>query len=217
MKRFWFQVILGICVAAALFGPLLVLPFQSIVYAQAVPTDTPTLNGSSAYITQTYTEPINVRTGPSTVSYPVIGQLPVGATAPALARSPSSEWIEISYPAGPGGVGWIYAANVTLTGSLRVVEPPPLSSQAILPPVEPPPTATPPATATLDPTLEAAFQVQPTVTRLPTFTPPASIATLPTFDNPAPQSGGGYPITKVIIALAVAGGLVFLVSLFVRR
>lgn len=205
MKRFWFQLTLGIGVATALFGLLLVLPFHAVVYAQAVPTDTPTLSGTSSYITQTYTEPINVRTGPSTVSYPVIGQLPVGATAPALARSPSSEWIEIAYPSGPGGIGWIYAANVTL------------SSQAILPAAEPPPTATPPATATLDPTLEAAFQVQPTVTRLPTFTPPASISTLPTFDNPEPQSRGGFPMAKVIFVFAIAGGLVLLVSLFVRR
>lgn len=145
-----------------------------------------------------------MRTGPSTVSYPVIGQLPVGATAPALAVSPSHEWIQIAYQDGPGGAGWIYAANVTL-------------SPGFLPAVEPPPTATPPATATLDPTLEAAFQVQPTVTRLPTFTPPASLATLPTYENQVPKPRSGLPMARVIIAFAILGGLIFLVSLVVRR
>ena len=98
-----------------------VAPSRTSAYAQAAATDTPSLGGPSAYITQTYTEAINVRTGPSTVYYPIIGQLPIGATAPALGASPSREWIEISYPDGPGGIGGIYAANVRLTGSLQIV------------------------------------------------------------------------------------------------
>ena len=171
------------------------------VYAQGAATETPPANGVSAYITQTYTEAINVRTGPSTVDYPTIGRLPVGATAPALATSPHHEWIEISFPAGPGGVGWIYAANVTLTGTLQVVEPPP--------------TQTPVATATIDPTLAAAFNIQPTATRLPTFTPAPPLA-IPTYHDPVrPETG--FPIGGAILLIALVGIFVLMVSFFVRH
>ncbi len=201
MKKFWFQVSLQISFVVALMIMFVVRPAAVRVEAQAAVTDTPLPLGASAYITQTYTEAINVRTGPSTVDYPVIGQLPIGATAPALAASPSREWIEISYAAGPGGVGWIYAANVTLTGSLQVVEPPP--------------TATPLATATIDPTLAAAFNFQPTETRLPTFTPPPPLA-VPTFSDAA-RSTAGFPMGVPIIAIALVGALVLAVSLTDRR
>ncbi len=200
MKRFWFQFSFWICVAASLFGFLLVAPTRSSVYAQTAATNT--LGGPTAYITVTYIEPINVRSGPSTVFYPVIGQLAVGSTAPALGTDPSHTWIEIAYPSAPGSIGWVYAANVTLTGSLQIVEPPP--------------TATPLATATIDPTLAAAFNIQPTQTRLPTFTPPASTLAVPTFSN-TDASPSGFPMGMAIIVVAIVGALVFAVSLFVRR
>ncbi len=180
------------------FLPLRVLP---LVIAQGAATATPAPNGPSAYITQTYSEAINVRTGPSTVDYPTIGQLAVGVTAPALATSPHHEWIEISFPGGPGGVGWIYAANVTLTGTLQVVEPPP--------------TATPLATATIDPTLVAAFQIEPTVTRLPTFTPAPPLV-IPTYPDPT-EPVAGFPIGGIIFVVVVLGMLVLVVSFFGRR
>lgn len=200
MKRFWFQFSFWICVAASLIGLLLVAPTRSFVYAQAVATNT--VGGPSPFITVTYIEPINVRSGPSTVFYPIIGQLSVGSTAPALGTDPNHTWIEIAYPSAPGGVGWIYAANVTLTGSLQIVEPPP--------------TPTPLATATIDPTFAAAFNLQPSPTRLPTFTPPASTLAVPTFSNTG-ASSSGFPMGMIIIVIAVSGALVFAVSLFVRR
>ena len=200
MKRFWFQFSFWICVAASLFGLLLAAPSRSFVYAQAAATST--LGGPSPFITVTYIEPINVRSGPSTVFYPIIGQLAVGASAPALGADPSHTWIEISYPSAPGGVGWVYAANVTLTGSLQIVEPPP--------------TETPLATATIDPTMAAAFNIQPTPTRLPTFTPPASTLAVPTFSNKDAHTSG-FPMAMAIIVVAISGALAFVVSLFVRR
>ena len=202
MKRYRFQFALWICVAASLLGLWLVRPANSSVHAQAAATDTPTPGGPSPFITQTYSEAINVRTGPSTVYYPIIGQLAIGATAPALGVSPSHEWIKISYPSGPGGVGWIYAANVTL-------------SPGFLPVVEPPPTATPLATATIDPTLAAAFNIQPTETRLPTFTPPPPLV-VPTFSD-STVSSAGFPMGMTIIAVAMIGALVLVVSFFGRH
>jgi hypothetical protein len=215
MNRFWFQFTNCLLFAGIVFGSSdLFFKFdlskwmprqpdliQKSGYAQDAATATPVLNGTTAFITQTYTEAINVRTGPSTVDYPTIGQLPVGATAPALATSPHHEWIEISFPGGPGGVGWVYAANVTLTGTLQIVEPPP--------------TVTPPATATIDPTLAAAFSIQPTVTRLPTFTPAPPIV-IPTYPDPV-EPATGFPIGGAILIISLVGLLVFLVSFLSRR
>jgi uncharacterized protein YraI len=215
MKRFRFQFVFSLFLTVIVLGPSglfykysntrsvspLPVPIQASGYGQAAATETPSAAGASAYITQTYTEAINVRTGPSTVDYPTIGQLPIGATAPALATSPHHEWIEISFPGGPGGVGWIYAANVTLTGSLQVVEPPP--------------TATTLATATIDPTLVAAFHIEPTETRLPTFTPAPPLA-IPTYQDPVVPAAG-FPMGGAIFVIAVVGVLALVVSVFGRR
>ncbi len=179
-------------------------PFQAFVYAQAASTDTPTLGGPGAYITQTYDTPINVRTGPSTVYYPdPCAQMPVGTTAPAIGVSPNRIWIEIQFAACPGGVGWVYAANVTL-------------SAGNVPIVEPPPTSTPLATATIDPTFAAQFSIVPTLTRLPTFTAPAPL-NVPTFSVSEPSVPAGFPMGGIIFVVIVIGAVVFVVSIFVRR
>ncbi len=204
MKRFWFRLTLWIFVAASLLGFVLAASVRASIHAQAVATSTDTPGGPQPFITVNVVgEPaINVRTGPNTADYPVIGQLPVGATAPALGKSPSSTWIQISYASGPGGVGWVYAANVSL-------------SPGFLPIIEPPPTATPLVTQTIDPTLAAAFIIQPTTTRLPTFTPSAPLV-IPTFSKAVSHSGG-FPIGMVIVAFALAGALVLSISFFGRR
>jgi uncharacterized protein YraI len=172
--------------------------------AQATVTETPQPGAGQAFITNTFTgEPaINVRTGPSTIIYPApCGSMPLGATAPALGASPGHDWVQIAFPSCPGGVGWVYAANITLTGSLRVVEPPP--------------TPTPLATATIDPTLQAAFQAEPTETRLPTFTPPPPLS-VPTFAQGVSQRGG-LPFGTAILVVALVGGLGLAVSFLGRR
>jgi hypothetical protein len=204
MNRFWFRLSIWICCGAGLLGLLLTVSTQPRAFAQAAATDTPTPGGPTPFITQTYSEPINVRTGPSTVYYPIIGQLAIGATAPAIGVSPSRTWIEISFASGPGGVGWIYAANVTL-------------SPGFLPVVEPPPTSTPLATSTVDPTLAAEFHILPTETRLPTFTAPAPLV-VPSFPaQPAADPAEGFPMGVAIIVIALVGGVVLAVSFVGRR
>ncbi len=202
MNRQWFQLTFRICITASLIGIFLASHVQIMALAQAV--STATSGGNQPYITNTYlTEPsINVRAGPSTAYYEIIGTLAQGATATALGVSPGHDWIEIAYPAGPGGVGWVYAANVTLSpGFLQVIEPPP--------------TATPLATATLDPTFVAQFNIQPTPTRLPTFTPPAPLV-IPTFP-PMAGSSFHFPMGILILAVGLIGMLFLLVSFFTRR
>ncbi len=162
MKRFWFKVFLGFLVTFALGATIFLPPNQVEAFQDA---STP----AGVFVTVTYTDPINVRGGPSTVYYPIVGQVSPGDILPALGVSPGREWVEVSFPNAANGVGWVYAIYVTVSGGeLRVVEPPP--------------TSTPLATNTIDPTLAAAFIFQPTLTRIPTFTPPPPL-TVPTFEN----------------------------------
>jgi hypothetical protein len=150
------------------------------------------------FVTVTYSDPINVRSGPSTVLYPIVAQLNPGEVVPALGVSPKREWIQISYS---GGTGWVYASFVSISGGeLRIVEPPPTPTQVV---------------ATIDPTLAAAFNVQPTITRLPTFTPPAPLEEIdltPHGTTPRTVAPGIF-----IAVLGMLGGVGLLVSFLLRR
>jgi len=201
MKQFWFRFSLWFTICASLLGLVLARPTGAPVHAQAV--STPTMSGN--YITNTYiTEPfVNVRAGPSSVYYGnSIGELAVGATAPALAVTSGHDWIEISFPSGPNGVGWVYAPYVTLKGA------PPI--------IEPPPTFTPITVSTLDPSMIATFSLKPTETRLPTFTPPAPLS-VPTFSDAPVETSPHFPFGMVIIGLGVVGILGFAISMVSRR
>jgi len=178
---------------------------QQLATVTPSPTVTPTVAAGMPYITVTYIEPINVRTGPSSFDYPVVGSLPVGGTAAAVGRSPAGEWVEIEFPDAPRGTAWVYAANVTLS--------PP---NALLPVVEIPPTPAPLETDTPNPTFVAAFPVIPTNTRLPTFTPPPPLA-IPTFVNQSPVSSGHSTTTWLIAGLGFIGLLGIVLTSFRRR
>ena len=188
MKQFWFKALMGILTVAGLGVGAFFSPRQAEAY-QGAPTPT------GIFVTVTYTDPINVRSGPSTILYPVVAQLAPGDVVPALGISPGREWIEISYP---GGTGWVYSSFVSISGGeLRIVEPPP--------------TPTPLVTATIDPTLAAAFNIQPTQTRMPTFTPPPPLE-VPQFTdaNNGPSFLGASGI--FILGLGLIGGIGLLVS-----
>ena len=149
-------------------------------------------------VTVTYTDPINVRSGPHTIIYPIVATLNPGDVVPALGISPGREWIQISYP---GGTGWVYASYVSISGGELQI-------------VEPPPTPTPLVTATIDPTLAAQFITQPTTTRLPTFTPPAPLETteVTSATNPRTVAPGIF-----IFILGLLGGTGLVVSYLLRK
>ncbi len=188
---------------------LFVLGFASLLWLAPVwtpaaaqqPTGSiPTVTGTVSnhpLITVNNPDGANVRAGPSSYDYAAIDWLPPGATASALGKSPADEWIQIIDLTVPGGVGWVYAPLVSL-------------SPGFLPVVEPPPTATPQTTPTINPTFAAAFQVQTTPTRLPTFTPPPPLATL-NFESSS-GTGSRIPMGFVILALAVIGILGAVIS-----
>ena len=188
MKQFWFKALLGVLTVAGLSVGAFFSPRQADAFQ-----DAPTPTG--IFVTVTYTDPINVRSGPSTILYPVVAQLAPGDMVPALGISPGREWIQVSYP---GGTGWVYSSFVSISGGeLRIVEPPP--------------TPTPPVTVTIDPTLAAAFNIQPTQTRMPTFTPPPPLE-VPQFTdaNGGPSFLGASGI--FILGLGLIGGIGLLVS-----
>lgn len=145
---------------------------------------------------------VNVRTGPGTEGYDIVGVLISGQRAAALGRSPGGDWIQIAYPGVEDNVAWVYAPLVTLEG------------QGFLPVVEPPPTPTPRVTATIDPTLAAQFNLlDVTPTRLPTFTP-AGPVTQPTFTGGTETaSGRGFPPALAILGLFVVGSFGAVISL----
>jgi hypothetical protein len=187
---------------AAVLGLTLLSPARVLGQGEA-PTQTGSPNDS--YVTVTGEDGANIRSGPSTVLYPVIVSLenvPPGTVLKAVGVSPAYEWVQVVLPTDPNQVGWIHSSLLS-------------NPTNPLPVVEPPPTATPLVTATIDPTLAAAFVIEPTATRMPTFTPAPPLVA-PTFE-PAPVSTGGFPMATVIIGLAGMGVLAFLLSLLGRR
>ena len=170
----------------------------------AIPTVTGTPQGAIITVKSTGSQDqINVRSGPGTIGYDIIGVLVVSQTAPALGRTPGGDWIQIVYPGVPGGVAWVYAPLVDLSGTVPIVEAPP--------------TPTPRVTPTIDPTLAAQFLIDIQPTRLPTFTPPPPIS-IPTFE-PANTLGSNsrLPMGFVIIGLTVVGLFGMLISVLRGR
>ena len=164
--RLGFFTLIFCLVALAQFGLARAdLPAQ--IPTGSIPTVTGTPVGALAIVLANEQGFINVRAGPSTVAYDIIGVLVEGSQVPAIGRSPGGDWVEVAYPGVPGGVAWIWSDLVEVRGSLPVIEPPP--------------TQTPRVTATIDPTLAAQFLVEVPPTRLPTFTepPPLSKPTIP--------------------------------------
>jgi len=194
-NSFLFVVVSG----AILLG--LFIPNTPHVFAQqptgSIPTVTGTPEGPVVRVDPSIKTQIKVYAGPSSLGeYPAIGILLANETAPALARAKDKpDWIEIYYPGVPGSVGWVWGIYLL-----------DLSPGADLALIDIPPTPTPLATPTINPTLVAAFIGQPTSTRLPTFTPPPPID-LPQFSDTNPNSATSVPTGLLILSLALFGFL----------
>jgi uncharacterized protein YraI len=195
----WFKISIWIGLLAIFLTGLFGASTRTEVLAQQ-----PTPGSSEAFITVTNPDQINVRNGPSTVLYDIIGNMQPGETARALGVSPGRDWVQIEYPAGPGGVAWVYTSLISLSsGNLQIVEPPP--------------TATPRTTPTVDPTLAAAYIFEPTVTRMPTFTPPPQLE-IPQFTAmPVKNKGSAVPMGVLVLSLGAVGVVGYFLSLLRRR
>ncbi len=194
-----------VCISA-----LLVLSFvsatESPVFGQFPTVNIPTVTSSPrgpfirVLLTTTEYDPINVRSGPSS-TYELVGVMLVGQEAPALGYY--DQYIQIEYPGGPGGKGWVFSNNVDIIGGP-------------LPLLEPPATATPAVTKTIDPTLAAQFIITSQPTRLPTFTEPPALS-LPTYQvETGSTAPGGIPMGLVIVVLAGLGVFLTLIAILRR-
>jgi hypothetical protein len=193
----------SVVIVIAAFGGMLLagIPLGNRVEAQQPTGSIPTVTGTprGPYITVNLdVDFVNVRSGPSEYFYPKIGILVRGQTAPALGRSQDGAWIQVYYVGVPGNIGWIYAPNVSLVSS------------GFLSVVEAPPTPTPPATPTINLTLEAAYIQPQTPTRVPTFTPPAPLENPVFSDNT--DTGSRIPSGLIVLSLAVIGALIAIIS-----
>ncbi len=74
----------------------------------SIPTVTGTPVGALIIVMDSEVGYANVRSGPGTVGYDIVGILTEGAEAPAIGRSPGGDWIQIVYPGAPGNVAWVY-------------------------------------------------------------------------------------------------------------
>ncbi|NTW99822.1 MAG: SH3 domain-containing protein [Geobacteraceae bacterium] len=169
----------------------------------SIATVTGTQVGALATVLQNEQGFANLRAGPNTLGYDVVGVLLVGQQVPALGRSPGGSWIMVAYPGAPGGAAWVFSDLVEVKGSLPIVQPPP--------------TVTPQTTPTLDPTLVAQFEVDIQPTRLPTYTAPPPMV-LPTLGSDVPQTlSGRIPVALLIIGLGVLGIFGLLISFLRNR
>jgi hypothetical protein len=164
----------------------------------SVPTVTGSPIGASVIVLNNEQGFANVRSGPGTLGYEIVGVLIEGQQAPALGRTVVGDWIMISYPGVPGGIAWIWKDLVEVRGNAPIVQPPA--------------TNTPRVTATIDPTLAAQYLVDIPPTRLPTFTPPGEVS-VPTFmpDSSSTQPDR-IPIGFIIVGMAVLGIFGLLIS-----
>jgi hypothetical protein len=202
----------GLLVAILLIGICSWFGFTSnvrnIAFAQQPTVSIPTVTSSPfgpMVTVNSDQEQINVRAGPGVGDeYPIVGVLQKGEKVPALGRSPGGDWIEIVYPTVNGGVAWVYAYLVTVSGGDLAI-------------VEPPPTPTPRVTPTIDPTLAAQLIVDIGPTRMPTFTQPPPVQ-MPTYTQaPAIGIAGGLPMGFIIIGFAVLGLFGLLITVFRGR
>ncbi len=110
-------------------------PPPTAIPATATPAVPQAVNSSDVFV--------NIRSGPSTLFNPAIGNLPPAASADLLAVNPDRSWYRIRYAAPTGTItGWVFAQLVSTTGdlsALAVESGPPIPT---LTPT-PPPTAIP--------------------------------------------------------------------------
>jgi uncharacterized protein YraI len=196
MNRLWIKLISWSLLAGGLLYFGWSSPMRVSVRAQQPTGSVPTVTGTPLgliVVVDRSLDQVRVYAGPSTNTYPPIGVMLGGATAPALGRSQDDQWIQIYYAGVPGSVAWVYAPYVSFSGA-----------GGNLPVIAPPATPTAMSTPTIDPTLAAAFIAPETPTRLPTFTPVSPIA-VPVFTDVASSGAGRLPMGLIIFSLGFIG------------
>lgn len=161
----------------------------------AEPTQAITSTPSPLTPNATFTQGVNVRSGPSMLFAPPIGSFAAGETTEIIAVSPAGDWYKVRYH---DTTGWVSALNVTVSGDISKLprDPgPPTPAAALSPtprqtptptvPLQPSPTPSPTATHTPLPTATPTRTPRPsdTATRTPnpsdTPTPRPTLIAIP--------------------------------------
>ena len=145
----------------------------------------------------------NLRSGPNTLGYEIVGVLVVGQQVAGLGRSPGGNWILVAYPGVQDGSAWVWSDLVEVRGSLPIIEPPP--------------TSTPKTTPTIDPTLAAQFNVDLQPTRLPTFTPPPPLVIPTQISDSLTTISSRIPVALIILGLGAIGFFGLIISFLQSR
>jgi hypothetical protein len=97
-------------------------PTSSPLDATATPEAVvqPTIEGEVVTATNTGNTPANLRDAPS-FDAGKIGELPVGSSARALARTEASDWLLVQFADTPQGLAWVYASLVMLDKPLNTL------------------------------------------------------------------------------------------------
>ena len=102
---------------------------------ESTEADTASSESGDTTVTITIVQDMNVRGGPGT-NYPVIGPGPAGATSNVVGRNSDNSWLQVEYPPGSGGTGWLYTELVQVAGNpenvavAQVEAPPPAAAPA---------------------------------------------------------------------------------------
>lgn len=84
----------------------------SSAYVQVPDRDAvPVISGAGIGPSGVLAQQVNVRSGPGT-SFNPLGTLNAGDVLTLIARNPEGTWLQVSFPSGPNGRGWVAAAFV---------------------------------------------------------------------------------------------------------
>jgi uncharacterized protein YraI len=105
-----------------------------VIQAPPPPPTVPVPTPQPTSISGTTTEPVNVRSGPSS-QYPSYGSIPRGTTVTVTGASEDGSWYQIAVPTdiSPDGTGWISGRYVTLSEENVPVQPAPTQPPNVQP------------------------------------------------------------------------------------
>ncbi len=163
------------------------------------PPATPTLSGPVAYAP----DQLNIRSGPA-LTFPQVGLLVIGQSAPLLGRNDSGAWLQVEYLGAPDNAGWVSRDLVQIRGiDFQALEVIPFDAT---PP--PPPTPSPP------PEVQQLIEQRGNeATLVPTYTFPPTLAAVD-FQNTSTTAAQSLPPAIILISLLavsiIFGGLAIL-------
>ncbi len=127
----------------------LVKPDEPTASPEPTEPPPPTATETPSKPMATFSQGVNVRSGPSTLFNPPIGSFATGQTADILGKTPAGDWYKVRYY---NAEGWVFGQLMTISGDTSQIpnDPgPPVPTLTPVPPTAVPVTATPATTTNL--------------------------------------------------------------------